>query len=97
MPKSEHQAIESLALAALQSLGDVRAGTTDRTLEYHATHSDYYTLLGIDRDSDVATIRASLEALRDQPNLSLSLRAALHNAAAVLLDPALRARYNATL
>lgn len=97
MPTLEHQAIESLALAALQSLGDERTDLNDGALEYHATHSDYYTLLRIDADSDVETIRSAIETLQDQPDNSPTLRAALHNAAAVLLDPALRARYNATL
>lgn len=97
MPTSEHKAIESLALTALQSLGDLRSDSIDRALEYHATHSDYYTLLGIERDSDVAMIRASIQALREHPDTSFSLRAALHNAEVVLMDPVLRARYNATL
>lgn len=97
---SEHRAIESLALAALQSLGDGRAEIADGALAHHATHSDYYTLLDVAVDSDNATIRAALDSIRRSladKDMPFSVRTALHNAETVLLSDALRARYNASL
>lgn len=96
MPPNEHQHIEALALAALQTLTppDQRS---EEDPSYHAQGSDYYRLLSVARDADTDTIERALDAQSQREDLPLHVRTALHNAAAVLLDPDLRARYNASL
>lgn len=93
MSHSEHQAIEALALQTLASLG---RSQDERSLNEHAVQSDYYTLLGISQHAEEHEVREALERLATQ-DLSVGVRAALHNAARVLLHADLRAQYNASL
>lgn len=96
MSDTEHQSIEALALAALNTLS-TSAPTSPDGPARDALHSDYYHLLNIAQDADDATIQQALDAQRQRKELPVEMRAALHNAAAVLLNADLRARYNASL
>lgn len=96
MTLSEHEAIESLALAALSSFGDDADETVLGALYYHATHSDYYTLLNVSQSCDDGEIRTALQRLRGLKPDGVVL-VALANAEAVLLNPQLRNMYDTAL
>lgn len=91
-----HKPIESLALAVLETLSGVRSVESGASVEYHATSGNYYALLGVERGSTGEDIARALELLRDKKP-PFHVQAALDNAEAILLDPELRARYDATL
>lgn len=91
MTHSEHQAIEALALQALRTL---ESADVQPPRDAQASDQDYYTLLGVPPESDDATIQNALDIMMAQEP-PIAVRTALHNAAAVLLNPDLRTRYNA--
>lgn len=96
MNDNAHTPIEALALAVLEALNGRRSDESTASVEYHATHGNYYALLGVERGSRSEDIVQTLERLREQ-NPPFHVQAALDNAESILLDPELRARYNATL
>lgn len=96
MTRDEHKPIESLAMALLDTLNGTQNAPPSASAAYHALEGNYYGLLGLERGSTCDQIMAALCRLRTRDS-SFPVLSALDNAETVLLDPELRARYDATL
>lgn len=98
MSFGDHKPIETLAMVILESLDGTSTVEQPATVEYNAVHGNYYALLGLERGSTREEILDAVESLRAKCSmLSAQAVAALDNAETILLDPSLRARYDATL
>lgn len=90
--------IETLALSVLESLGGRAPDDRPETLDHTATSRDYYTLLRISPSASEGAIRDAIENLRSgSTTLPFHVRVTLENLELVLLNPELRARYDASL
>lgn len=98
MAYDDRTPIETLATVILDTFTGTEPTRSAASLTYNAAHGDYYTLLGLERDSTRAEVEGALAKARQHPDAGdPQVAAALDNAESVLLNAGLRARYDASL